>query len=119
MINKIKGLITLLILLTATQVGAFAHYSEQDISGDDQKIIKKHSAIRSVSLRIHMDDNLHGTIESKNCSFCKTIKIKITPNTKAYANNINVPLIQAKNRMGRYATIVYELETNKVSTIRW
>jgi len=117
--NRIQALFTLLILLATTQVNALSHISENTISNIDQKIIKTHNAIRSVSLRIRMKDDLHGIIESKNCSFCKTIKIKITPNTKAFANNISVPLRQAENRMGRYATIVYELKTNKVSTIRW
>ncbi len=102
-----------------TQVSAFTHTPKSSISNVDQKIIKTHNAIRSVSLRIQMEDDLHGIIESKNCSFCKTIKIKITPNTKAYANNVSVPLRQAKNRMGRFATITYELKTKKVSAIRW
>ncbi len=109
----------LLILLITTQANAFSPISENTISNIDQEIIKTHNAIRSVSLQIRMEDDLHGIIESKNCSFCKTIKIKITPNTKAYANNISVPLRQVKNRMGQYATIVYELKTKQVSTIRW
>jgi len=117
--NRIQACFTLLILLATTQVNAFTHIPESKISNINQKIIKTHSAIRSVSLRIHMEDDLHGVIESKNCSFCKTIKIKITPNTKAYANNVIVPLRQARNRMGRFATIIYELKTKKVSAIRW
>jgi len=116
---RIQALFTLLILLATAQVNASSYILENTISNIDQKIIKTHNAIRSVSLRISMEDDLNGIIESKNCSFCKTIKIKITPNTKAYANNVNVPLRQAENRMGRFATIVYELKTKKVSTIRW
>lgn len=116
---RIPTLFTLLALLAANQAHAFSYISENTISNIDQKILKTHNAIRSASLQIHMEDDLHGVIESKNCSFCKTIKIKITPNTKAYANNISVPLRQAENRMGRFATIVYELKTKKVSTIRW
>jgi len=84
-----------------------------------QEIIKTHNAIKSTSLRIRLGDDLYGFIESKNCSFCKTIRITITPNTKAYDNNVNVPLEQAKNRSGRFATIRYNLKTNNVSSIRW
>ncbi|VAW50795.1 hypothetical protein MNBD_GAMMA06-413 [hydrothermal vent metagenome] len=85
----------------------------------EQKIIKIHNAIRSASLRIQLGDNLYGFIESKNCSFCKTIKITVTPNTKAYRNNISVPLKQAKKRSGQFATIIYNLKTNNVSAIHW
>lgn len=75
--------------------------------------------MKPAALKISLDDNLHGFIESKTCIFCRTIKVNITPRTKAYANNINVPLAQAKNRMGQYATVIYELKTNNVSAIRW
>jgi len=117
--KRLPTLFAFLGLLATNQVHAFSHISEDAISNIDQKIIRTHNSIRSVSLQIHMEDDLQGVIESKNCSFCKTIRIKITPNTKAYANNINVPLRQAGNRIGQYATIVYELKTKRASTIRW
>jgi len=110
---------TLISLFVTTQALAVSNLPGSTISEPDQPIIKTHNAIKSVSLRIQLDENLHGFVESKNCSFCKTIRITITPDTKAYANNIKVPLIQAKNRIGQFATIVYELKTKNVSAIRW
>lgn len=116
---KIQAFFTLLLLLVSAQANAISHSQANVLASANQTIIKTHDAIRSVSLRIRMDDDLHGIIESKTCSFCQTIKITITPETKAYANNINVPLKQAKNRIGRFATVIYELKTKNVSAIRW
>jgi len=78
-----------------------------------------HNAIESVSLRISLDDSLHGFIEGKVCDECDTIRVTITPDTKAYANNIEVPLKSAEARLGRYATVIYENKTKNVSAIRW
>ncbi len=116
---KIQTFFALLLLPITAQVNAIPHSQTSVLSSADQAIIKTHDAIRSVSLRIQMNDDLHGIIESKTCSFCQTIKIKITPETKAYANNINVPLKHAKNRVGRFATVIYELKTKNVSAIHW
>lgn len=65
-----------------------------------------------------LDEDLHGTVVSIVCGFCRTIKITVTPNTLAYNNNVKVPLEQVKSRIGRYATVIYDLKTNNVSAIR-
>ena len=110
---------TFLFLTATTQAAAISHLPDSSIPEQEQKIVKTYNAINPASLRIRMDGTLHGFIESKTCIFCKTIRINITPNTKVYANNIKVPLKQAKNRVGQYATVIYELKTNNASTIRW
>lgn len=117
--NIFQAFFTLTFLFTSSQTLAYSQAPNSLASLVNQEIIKTQNAIRSVSLRIKLDDTLHGIVESKTCSFCKTIKINITPNTKAYANNINVPLKQAMNRFGRNATVIYDLKTNNISAIRW
>jgi hypothetical protein len=82
-------------------------------------IIETHNAIESQSLRISLDSSLHGFVEGKVCDQCETIKVTVTPETRAYDNDVEVPLIRAKNRIGRYATVIYELNTKNVSEIRW
>ena len=62
---------------------------------------------------------MHGFVEGKVCDFCKEIKVNITPETKAYEKNVEVPLKRAKERLGRYATVIYEIDTKNVSAIRW
>lgn len=116
---KIQAVFTLIALLAATQATALNKQPQSIMPESEQEVMKTHNAIKSVSLRMSLDDSLYGFVESKVCSFCKTIRIKITPSTKAYKNNINVPLKQAKNRIGQYATIIYELKTNHISAIRW
>lgn len=114
--TKFQKILAGLSFLATTQTGAAINPPDTLL---DQPIVKTINAIYSASLRIELGENLHGFIVSKNCSFCKTIKIAITPETKAYANNRNVPLIEAKNRVGRVATIIYNQETNRVKAIRW
>lgn len=117
--NNIRAFLTFLSLVATTQASAISSLPDNSIPEAEQKIAKTYNSLRPASLRIQLDESLHGVIESKTCIFCKTIKVNITPNTKAYANNIKVPLEQAKGRIGQFATVIYELKTNNVSTIRW
>ena len=99
---------------------------ESQIASDGPKsfeqkrgFIELHNSFETESLRISLGTDLNGFVEGKVCDQCKTIKVTITPETKAYVNNVEVPLIKAKSRIGRYATVMYELDTKNVSTIRW
>lgn len=78
-----------------------------------------HNAIETESLRMSLDSKMNGFVQGKVCDFCETITVTVTPETKAYANNVEVPLKQAESRIGRFATVIYELETKNVSAIRW
>lgn len=96
--------------------------AEAPIVNDDQPmrgIRETHNAIETNSLRISLDSTMNGFIEGKVCDFCESITVTITPDTKAFANNVEVPLEQATGRIGRFATVIYELDTKNVSAIRW
>jgi len=82
-------------------------------------LIETHNAIEAESLRLSLGSDLNGFVEGKVCDFCETIKVTITPATKAYANNVEVPLKNAESRIGRFATVIYEVDTKNVSEIRW
>ena len=82
--NIIQILVTGCFLMIATQVVA-----ARGLPGDDRYdlkrgVIETHGAIESSSLRIILDASLHGFVEGKICDFCETIKVTITPGTKAY-----------------------------------
>lgn len=117
--NYIQIFFTLILLAGTTQVAATSNLSDYTIHKADLKTLKTHQTISSVYLRISLDDSLHGFIDSKLCSFCKPIRIKITPNTLAYDNDVIVPLKHAKKRLGRRASIIYNLKTKNISAIRW
>jgi len=117
--NKIQVFFTLISLLITTQATAFSNPSDNVIHKSGQEILKTQNTIKSVSLRISLNDDLHGFIDSKLCSFCKTIRINITPKTLAYNNNVKVPLLKAKERIGQFATVIYDLKTKNISAIRW
>jgi hypothetical protein len=79
-----------------------------------------HDTFEAMSLRIRMDKNLNGFIEGEICEqHCEEITVTITPDTKAYENNVEVPLRNAEARLGRFAAVMYEMKTMKVSEIHW
>ncbi|RKZ69812.1 MAG: hypothetical protein DRQ44_02445 [Gammaproteobacteria bacterium] len=117
--NKIRVFFTLISLTITTQATAFSNLPDDEIHQSGQDIIKTHNTIKSVSLRLSLNENLYGFVDSKVCSFCKPIRINITPETTAYDNNVQVPLQQAKKRIGRFATVIYDLKTKNISAIRW
>jgi len=117
--NKIQVFFTLISLIISAQAIAFSSPPDSTIYKPGQAILKTHNTIKSVSLRISLDDDLHGFVDSKVCSFCKPIRINITPSTIAYDNNVVVPLQRAKKRIGQFATVVYDLKTKNISAIRW
>jgi len=96
--------------------------ADEPIVNDDQPmrgIRETHNAIETNSLRISLDSTRNGFVEGKVCDFCEMITVTITPETKAFANNVEVPLEEAAGRIGRFATVIYELDTKNVSAIRW
>ncbi len=121
----IQLVISVLFLMMVNQVSAapdnpgLSNPPPGFIRGPAQNTVEKYQAIESLSLRISLDKSLHGFVEGKVCDSCKKIRVTITPQTKAYANNIEVPLKQAENRLGRYATVMFEVKTKKVINIRW
>ncbi len=123
--NNMKNIFKLLILATclifATQAVRAAELARSNGAGSlaSSGFKERFNAIESESLRISLDDKNYGFVEGKVCDACEVIKVTITPETKAFANRVEVPLKNAKSRLGRFATVFYELSTKKVSSIRW
>ena len=110
---------TLLFLLATAQAVFAADVPIVNDGRGMRGLLETHNAIETDSLRISLDSTMHGFIEGKVCDYCEPITVTITPETKAYANRIEVPLEQATSRLGRSATVFYELDTKNVSAIRW
>jgi len=118
-----KKFILTIFLMIVTQA-AIAEKNSQPPTGQLSVVhrsilIENYNAIESDSLRISMNSGLNGFIEGKVCDSCKEIKVIITPQTKAYENKVEVPLKEAESRIGRSATVIYEVKTKLVSAIRW
>lgn len=117
--NIIQVFSSLVFLLLVTQTVVAADLPVVNDDAPMRGMIETTNAIESSSLRISLGADLKGFIEGKVCDFCETMKVNITPQTKAFENDVEVPLERAKSRLGRYATVIYELETKNVSAIRW
>jgi len=123
--ENMKSLISIfLLLMVAQSVMALnpPHGKKvlEDVQAESRRgFYEIHNAMESMSLRIALDASLNGFIEGKVCDDCETIRVTITPETKAYAKNVEVPLKKAESRLGRYATVIYLVKTKEVTAIRW
>jgi len=70
-------------------------------------------------LKITLNKQLKGKIIIEPCDNCKAIILSITPETKAFRNNEEVALIQAKQQLGQSALVYYTISTKIVSRIKW
>jgi hypothetical protein len=77
-------------------------------------------AVESDALKISLDEETAtGVVYGKMCDQCEQLKLAITPQTRAYAGKTPVGIAQAKSRLGREATVIYNKHTNEVIRIRW
>ncbi len=118
----IKKIVLMIFMALTTQVVAeerLLKESQKLDEGAHRGFIEKHDAIETTNLRISLKKNNHGIVEGKSCATCKTMVLNVTPETKAFRGTKEVPLRQAKGRLGRYATVIFELDTKNVSQIHW
>lgn len=76
-------------------------------------------AIETESLRISLDADNTGFVQGKICDTCAELKVAITPETRAFEKNTEVPLKKAAGRIGRQATVFINREHTRVTRIRW
>jgi len=77
-------------------------------------------AVEAVALKISLnEETATGVIYGKVCDQCEELKLEITPETRAYEGKTQVGIAQAKARLGRYATVIFNKETKQVIRIRW
>lgn len=131
--NKILSIFLLLPVAAFTVTGAVA----ADNSGPnasaglpDDFNIEEHRKGRSVimleeametdSLQISLNERTGaGVVVGRICDQCEKISVIITPDTRAFHGNNEVPLASAGDRLGRNATVFIDMEKKKVTRIRW
>jgi len=80
---------------------------------------KKTQTIEAMKLQITLGDDLKGHVTGRICDQCSVLQVNITPDTRAFAGRLAVPLIEAKKRAGKEALVTFEEETLRVVTIHW
>lgn len=73
--------------------------------------------VRALSIKLANDRT--GIIQGVACTGCKFTTVTITPKTKAYSNDVEVDLLEAKMQAGKPALVSFNPETREVQTIRW
>jgi len=77
-------------------------------------------AVESVALKISLNEKTAtGVVYGKVCDDCEELKLVITPESRAYQGKTQVGIAQAKARLGREATVIFNKETKEVIRIRW
>ncbi len=120
--NKIQILLSTLLLsimMSPTIASDGSKSSATLVKTHQNAVVDKYNAFESVALRISFNDSFNGFAEGKVCDLCEEIKVTISPQTKAYENNIEVPLKNAKSRIGRFATVIFEVDSKKAVAIHW
>ena len=75
--------------------------------------------IEAQSLRITLDKKGTGSIQGRICDDCKLLTVAVSPETKAFQNGVEVPVVQAKSRLGKSATVFIDIEHTSVLRITW
>ncbi|VAW53056.1 hypothetical protein MNBD_GAMMA05-1956 [hydrothermal vent metagenome] len=120
--NKIQNFLSVVLLMTAISPAI----ADDDLNppgklvrSHQNAVIDKYNAFESEALRMSFNDSFDGFAEGKVCDLCEEIKVTITPETKAYKNNIEVPLKNAKSRIGRFATVTFDVKSKQAVAIYW
>ena len=71
------------------------------------------------SLAIKLSNDGTGIIKKVTCGGCDYNFGKITRNTKAYVNGVNVDLLRARERAGKPVFIQFVRSTGEIMFIRW
>jgi hypothetical protein len=71
------------------------------------------------SLKMKLSDDGTGIIKKVTCGGCDYSFAKITKNTQAYVNGVNVDLFRARERAGKPVFIQFVRSTGEVMAIRW
>jgi len=120
--NKIQALVSAVVLMAVispVMAEDSARSSAKLVRTHQNAVVDQYNAFESEALKISFNNSFNGFAEGKVCDLCEEIKVTITPETKAYENNIEVPLKKARSRIGRFAAVMFEVKSKRAVAIRW
>lgn len=106
LINRILMLLILLISFNASadSVTTKKYLKELEVDG----------------LKIKLSKDGTGIVKNESCSDCGASRyLKITKNTKAAKNGVEIDIQQAKKRAGKSVGISYDPQTQEIQYIHW
>ena len=83
------------------------------------EIIHNESAIEAVKFQYNLIGKDSGNIIAQQCEKCTSVRINITPETKAYTNGKFVPLTSVPRVSKIAITIIYDAKTMKAHKLIW
>jgi len=71
------------------------------------------------ALSIKLADDGSGIVKGIHCEGCDFKYVRITEKSKASINGVEVDILEAKKRAGKFAMVSFNPETQEVQYIRW
>ena len=71
------------------------------------------------SLSIKLSNDGTGIVKGIHCEGCDFNFVKITANSKASKGGVEVSIMEARGRAGKFAMVSFNPETQEVQYIRW
>jgi len=78
-----------------------------------------HAGFEIDSLDVKLSKDGTGIIKGPTCSKCDFKIVRITANTRAFANGVKVAISRVASRAGKPVYIRFDTSTAEVLTIRW
>ena len=99
------------IMLTAMFLGVAANvvFAEED----------PYVPFETLKLQIKLSEDGTGIVKDVGCMNCNFSVVKITNETRAYIDGIEVNILEARKQAGKGAMVAFNPETQEVQTIRW
>jgi hypothetical protein len=76
-------------------------------------------AFEAAKLDITIAKDGTGVVSKVYCKGCKFNQVKITPQSRAYIDGVEVGVLRARERAGKSAMVAFDPYTREVQTIRW
>jgi hypothetical protein len=71
------------------------------------------------SLKIKLAENGTGIVQGIKCEGCDFNFVRITANSKATIDGVEVSILEAKKMAGKFVMVSFNPETQEVQYIRW
>ena len=90
-----------------------------NVSADSAKSVNSFIVLEVERLKIKLSNDGTGIVKGIPCPDCNTHYLKITKNTKAGKNGVEIDIQQAKQRAGKSVGVSFDPKTREVQFIYW
>lgn len=83
------------------------------------KMIQHEDAIEAQSVEFFVNAAGRGSVVVRECDTCAPVRLKVTPDTRAFDNGAEVPLASLSGAARQSAVVFYLVKDRTVSRVTW